>query len=138
MVSFANIINVTNYHAYYFLDFEYFGVQNGDECYCGDSTAKFLSAPAIECDKQCIGNEYEICGGSWRLSVFQRNQTVIPTISRDPIHIADRSEWISLTENKTNVETKDDCGFHSIDETTIFDTGSPYKNQLRQGYSIFS
>ena len=51
-------------------DYDYFGVQNGDGCYCGNDDSKFIPVPKGECNKPCTGNPSEICGDSWRLSVY--------------------------------------------------------------------
>ena len=53
-----------------FLDYKFFGLQNGDECYCGNSTNKLVPAPSAECNKYCSGSSVEICGGLWRMSVY--------------------------------------------------------------------
>ena len=51
-------------------DFKYFGLQNGDGCYCGNDDSKFVPVAPEECDHPCSGDENEICGASWRLSVY--------------------------------------------------------------------
>lgn len=61
-------------------DYYYFGVENGDSCYCGNDDSKFIPVPTNECDKPCAGNTTEICGGSWRLSVYGPNRP-LPTNS---------------------------------------------------------
>ena len=54
------------------LDFEFFGVQNGDECYCGNSDSKFIPAPSSQCNKPCHGDSHQTCGSSWRLNAYER------------------------------------------------------------------
>ena len=51
-------------------DYTFFGLQNGDGCYCGNDDSNFLPVPAEECNQPCSGDANEICGGSWRLSIF--------------------------------------------------------------------
>ena len=53
-------------------EFKYYGLRNGDGCYCGNDDAKFIPAPLSECDSPCSGDQNQICGGSWRLNVFQK------------------------------------------------------------------
>ena len=53
-----------------FKEFEYYGVQNGDECYCGDNDSKFILTDPIECNKPCVGDSSERCGASWRMNVY--------------------------------------------------------------------
>jgi len=50
--------------------YTYFGIQNGDECYCGNSYAAYGSAGESQCSMPCAGNSNEICGGQWRNSVY--------------------------------------------------------------------
>ena len=63
-------------------DFDYFGVQNGDECYCGDESSDFIPAPFYQCNQPCSGDPSQFCGSTWRLNVFRthREQTELPTI----------------------------------------------------------
>ncbi|OCK86461.1 hypothetical protein K432DRAFT_258118, partial [Lepidopterella palustris CBS 459.81] len=43
--------------------YQYFGVDYGRECYCGN-TIVAGSAPATSgCTKLCAGNSFEFCGG---------------------------------------------------------------------------
>ena len=60
----------------------YFGVQNGDACYCGNDDSRFLPVPESECDQPCAGDENQICGSSWRLSVYDSNSK--PTTIQSP------------------------------------------------------
>ena len=54
-------------------DYNYFGVQNGDECYCGDVITTAIQAPEYQCNKPCKGNQSEFCGSHWRLNLYQHN-----------------------------------------------------------------
>ena len=59
----------------------FFGVRDGDSCFCGNDISKLIPAPASQCNVPCNGNHNEICGGSWRFSLYgpynrtQLNQT---------------------------------------------------------------
>lgn len=44
--------------------FSYFGLQDGDKCFCGKSYGKYGQAEDGACNKRCKGNEDENCGGS--------------------------------------------------------------------------
>lgn len=50
------------------------GTEYMQECYCGDSLLNGgqMLAENSTCNMLCKGNNGEICGGSWRLSVFAR------------------------------------------------------------------
>ena len=51
-------------------DYKYAGMEAGNMCFCGD----ILPAPALkrpgECKSLCSGDTSEMCGGHWRMSIF--------------------------------------------------------------------
>ncbi|KAF7912733.1 uncharacterized protein EAF01_001754 [Botrytis porri] len=55
----------------------YFGVEYGDECYCGSNInagatlQSGLSPSMTGCNMVCAGNRTEVCGGSLRLNLYQ-------------------------------------------------------------------
>jgi hypothetical protein len=49
----------------------YFGLQDGRECFCGDSYARYGRAYSRDCNKKCKGDSREICGSGWRNSVYK-------------------------------------------------------------------
>ncbi|XP_052061962.1 neurogenic locus notch homolog protein 1-like [Mytilus californianus] len=54
--------------------YTYFGLQFHFECYCGNSLGDpdvYEKRPEEECTITCAGNERQICGGEWRISVYQ-------------------------------------------------------------------
>jgi hypothetical protein len=51
--------------------FAYFGTQNTNECFCGNSYGKHGKAAENTCNQRCNGNNGQICGGTWRLSIYQ-------------------------------------------------------------------
>lgn len=48
--------------------YKYFGVENGQECYCGNTLPTVPGGN--KCYQKCSGSN-EICGGPWALSVFE-------------------------------------------------------------------
>ncbi len=57
--------------------FQYFGVEYGDECYCGNTKASSSAqAPESDCNMACPGNAQEICGAGNRLSTYTNLQYV--------------------------------------------------------------
>jgi len=51
----------------------YYGVENGKDCWCGesDSDKKFLPTHQNQCDTPCSGDDSELCGGSnYRINVY--------------------------------------------------------------------
>ncbi|KAJ0162244.1 hypothetical protein CTA2_4864 [Colletotrichum tanaceti] len=60
-------------------DYEYFGTQFGDQCYCS-STPPETAAPAWNCDMHCNGAQTsEICGGYFFLSAWKKKKTTTTT-----------------------------------------------------------
>ncbi len=52
--------------------FKYWGVEWGQECYCGDTIAKGATkVDDKECQQVCVGNKNEACGGSLFVSLYQ-------------------------------------------------------------------
>lgn len=60
-------IYVSNFEGYIL-----FGLQNGRECYCGNSFGKYGQAPEDDCHMQCPGDNTVRCGGSFRNSVYSK------------------------------------------------------------------
>merc|ERR1712050_101326 len=51
--------------------FDFAGVENGDECWCGnDYPAEEFQAPMAECSTVCSGDDSQLCGGRWRINIF--------------------------------------------------------------------
>ena len=52
----------------------YATLQVGAECFCGDSNARYdmygMALTDDQCDNPCGGNNEQICGGTWRNSVY--------------------------------------------------------------------
>ncbi|KAI8811480.1 WSC domain-containing protein, partial [Cladochytrium replicatum] len=66
--------------------YKYFGVEYGDECYCGNVIANGGSSQDIKgCNMACTGNNKQFCGGSDRLGLYESTSTVtIPSPSPSP------------------------------------------------------
>jgi hypothetical protein len=59
--------------------FNFFGMEYSSECYCGYTiNAAAVAEPATDCNMLCSGNDTEICGGSWRLTVYGSKTTSVP------------------------------------------------------------
>ena len=52
-------------------DFKWYAMQSTVECFCGDTLAHMQEKPQTDCDKECPGNESQICGGHWRNSLYR-------------------------------------------------------------------
>eukprot|EP00754_Rhynchopus_humris_P030122 Rhum_TRINITY_DN15258_c9_g1::Rhum_TRINITY_DN15258_c9_g1_i1::g.148181::m.148181 len=55
--------------------YEFFGLQNGKDCYCGDTHGSFGSVAQAECNVPCASLPTEMCGGLLRNSVYKYNLT---------------------------------------------------------------
>jgi len=52
-------------------DFQYYGVEYGDSCYCGDHVDRALrTSQPKECSKPCIGDKTQICGGDFKMNLY--------------------------------------------------------------------
>ncbi|CAG2204947.1 unnamed protein product [Mytilus edulis] len=58
--------------------YKYCGTQNRDECHCGDDPYQYGPADVrdyyiqdFDCDRECTGDSKQMCGGGWRLSVYE-------------------------------------------------------------------
>lgn len=50
--------------------YRYAGVQWASYCFCGAQYGRYGRAPEDQCNTPCGGDSTEICGGTWRNSVF--------------------------------------------------------------------
>ena len=56
----------------YTADKDFFGVKNGNQCWCGDNEpGEEKKLPADQCSAPCAGNPKEFCGGLLTINVFQ-------------------------------------------------------------------
>uniref|UniRef100_A0A1I8J137 WSC domain-containing protein n=1 Tax=Macrostomum lignano TaxID=282301 RepID=A0A1I8J137_9PLAT len=51
--------------------FKYFGVQNSNLCYCGDTYNKYGKVDDVRCQKRCLGNKAQICGDLWLNNIYE-------------------------------------------------------------------
>ena len=48
------------------------GVEVGSQCFCDNvNITSAWDAPASECNSPCRGNNNEMCGGPWRLNIYE-------------------------------------------------------------------
>ena len=69
----------TKFSKIFISDFDYFGLQNGNQCHCGDNASRFIPTNSSSCNKPCKGDRSQFCGGSWRLNVY-RTQPIYPLV----------------------------------------------------------
>jgi len=86
-------------------NFAYAGVENGNQCFCGNSIANTsLPLPAAHCSTKCNGNATETCGGGWRIEIFQKLD----------------SEIVNTTSAQTLIDTKAGSGHWPVTATIAF------------------
>ncbi|CAG8634209.1 42723_t:CDS:2 [Gigaspora margarita] len=56
------------------------GLEDGAQCFCSDNSTcdKLPSIDSIQCSSSCKGNNLQICGGPWALSLYEINPTNPP------------------------------------------------------------
>ncbi|PAA81169.1 hypothetical protein BOX15_Mlig028452g3 [Macrostomum lignano] len=85
--------------------FKYFGVQNSNLCYCGDTYNKYGKVDDVRCQKRCLGNKAQICGDLWLNNIYETG-----------IGGSDESDYTRETESeKSEEQTVPD------EESTIID-----------------
>lgn len=95
---------------------QYVGVEYAQECYCGSVLqAGSVPANATDCDMDCTGNRWELCGGPNRLNIFSKLLAANTTASH-----AATSSATSLTISKvtTNVTTSKSTTSSATSATT--------------------
>uniref|UniRef100_A0A1I8GV01 WSC domain-containing protein n=1 Tax=Macrostomum lignano TaxID=282301 RepID=A0A1I8GV01_9PLAT len=66
--------------------FRYFGVQAAGYCCCGSAYGSHGIAPAGNCSLACSGNSSQICGGTYRNSIYELTYSPIdPVMSKLPV-----------------------------------------------------
>ncbi|PVH89547.1 WSC-domain-containing protein [Cadophora sp. DSE1049] len=83
--------------------YNYFGVEYGAECYCGNALS-FGSFAASDgrCKMLCPGNKMEICGGSSGLTLYQLTVNVISSI----VSSSSTSAQSTISSESTSVSTQ--------------------------------
>ena len=79
-------------------DYKYFGLQNGNECYCGNKRPQI--GYADNCDMNCSGDRNETCGGKWANSVYE-NPVYIKSQGQFRVkdELADKFIWNNYGSN---------------------------------------
>eukprot|EP01059_Diplonema_ambulator_P016847 TRINITY_DN28820_c0_g1_i1.p1 TRINITY_DN28820_c0_g1~~TRINITY_DN28820_c0_g1_i1.p1 ORF type:complete len:2516 (+),score=639.61 TRINITY_DN28820_c0_g1_i1:711-7550(+) len=62
-------------------NYTFLGLQNGEDCYCGNSTGSAQLTADTVCNMPCTGNSSEKCGGSLANSVYSTTGPSAPTPS---------------------------------------------------------
>ena len=49
---------------------KYFGLEDGEQCYCGNKVQYYDIRPRSECNMPCKGTSADICGGYNRMNIY--------------------------------------------------------------------
>ena len=53
-------------------DYNYFGVEGGDQCFCGNSlNSGYPEVSGTQCNYTCAGNGSQSCGGLWYTNIYR-------------------------------------------------------------------
>jgi len=67
-------IDMCKEHCFVKNKYKYAGVQATQHCLCGnDAPDASLIRDSKECNHRCAGDKTEICGGPWRMNIYQEN-----------------------------------------------------------------
>ncbi|KAJ3314470.1 hypothetical protein HDU76_002415 [Blyttiomyces sp. JEL0837] len=72
------------------------------ECWCGSSLNNAMQAPESDCNMQCTANTTEICGSSFRLSIYYFLQTPSSTSSSTSATSTSTSTTLSVAATFTS------------------------------------
>ncbi|CAC5425477.1 unnamed protein product [Mytilus coruscus] len=104
------------------------GLQASYACFCGNSFGDpgvYQTKNDSECNRPCTGNSSQICGGSWRNSVYELITATVPTTE---LTTQGNSTVITseITTNKQSVTTTE----LSQSEVTTTDMTTPGKSSV--------
>ncbi|KAH8895106.1 WSC-domain-containing protein [Thozetella sp. PMI_491] len=87
--------------------FTYFGVGNGRECYCGNSTfIANIIEPEADCNYNCEGNPSQMCGAAARLNLYKASN-MVPSASASGIASSTSSDIVSSSTVVASSATSD-------------------------------
>jgi len=111
------------------------GTQYSQECYCGNSLNGAQPVPDNECNRQCLGNTSEMCGGGHRNSVYIASEPLISTdFSTVPSNSAlSGSAFVSNGECVLTSNARSQLGYLLFDSVAL--TPTPFNAQW--DYRVF-
>lgn len=105
--------------------YNYWGVEYGSECYCGNTVAAgSIKAPDTDCSMTCAGNSSELCGNGNRLSFYTLNGfngTIPMTSSSAPYPTSTGNSSITLSSassSTTSISNSSSTSSNSTSQTT--------------------
>ncbi|KAJ6258332.1 hypothetical protein Dda_6372 [Drechslerella dactyloides] len=83
---------------------DYIGVEDGRECWCGNSLQSGVEAPDTECKTPCTGNANELCGGPSRLAIYKRGVNPA-SLTSSTTRSSSTTTASSTTTTRTSIST---------------------------------
>jgi len=77
-------------------DYQYIGVEAGNQCYCSTSINSGVIDP-YGCGEVCSGNLDQSCGGSWRISVWMVEWDVSSSDVNDAVVVGETYSGVQLS-----------------------------------------
>jgi hypothetical protein len=130
--------------------YTYFGVEYGQECYCGDvinagSIPENSTIPTANgCDMACNANPNEYCGGRVRLNMYQYSPIVSSSSSSSISGLSSTGQSSSLgsltisTQTSSVLQTSTQYSSSSQSSTFRSSTLQPFTSQLSSSQSFSS
>ena len=81
--------------------YEFAGVQNGNECWCGTYVGGVWAANQTDCNSPCTGNPDTFCGGPGLLNIFRAEENVPPVTTTASATITASASETSLASTVT-------------------------------------
>jgi len=90
--------------------YSYVGLQNGKECWGGNTYGKHGAAPEFECKHLCVKDKEKTCGGDsvssiWDISSYTGIYSVMPLCNATPFEPTDCSKRGGYDNNDLCMET---------------------------------
>uniref|UniRef100_A0A1I8HTR8 WSC domain-containing protein n=1 Tax=Macrostomum lignano TaxID=282301 RepID=A0A1I8HTR8_9PLAT len=80
----------------------YFGVQNSNQCFCGNSYGRYGKGADSSCNKACVGDKDQKCGGYYFNSIYRTNVKAHHSAQEGSNHL-ERSLEQSVNSDRTEM-----------------------------------
>uniref|UniRef100_K1QKY9 Putative fungistatic metabolite n=1 Tax=Magallana gigas TaxID=29159 RepID=K1QKY9_MAGGI len=102
---------------------KYFGLENRDECFCGNSLTRRVIHDSEECTETCKGNSIQGCGGPWRVAVYKNpshKQTAVSSQDLFGCFIDQKNRVLNGGKSKSSTMTLQKCKKRCVRENKKF------------------
>lgn len=86
------------------LGFLYAGLESGYQCFCGDLEPTENRVSDENCRDKCTGDRSRICGGDWKIAVYETDIPDAPTLGRNIGCFDDEGSTRILGDYKVDLE----------------------------------